>query len=789
MSAKTKKLLVILDAHAILHRAYHALPSFTSPQGEPTGALYGFAAMILKIIRELKPDYLAAAYDLAEPTFRHIAYEKYKAHRPKTDDELVSQFARSRQLLNYFHIPVFELAGFEADDIIGAIVEKNKKEKNLEIIIASGDLDTLQLVEGEKIKVYTLRKGNQEVIYDEEEVVKRFGFKPEFLPDFKGLKGDPSDNIPGISGIGDKTATELVGKFGRLENILLLAKENPEKLKLAGVKERIIEKLVSGEEEAVFSKILASIRKDAPVDFDFSKARWKEFDREKLEKFFREIGFVSLISRLPATPERSDSPGAGAGESDISEKPDSKILKKLAIAAWLLDSRRTNLSFQDILQITGAKNSDEAMARLEEELNNFGLAKVFKEIELPFSDVLDEMAKNGILIDVSFLKELALKYGRHLEKLTDEICDLAGEKFNVNSTGELRRILFEKLKLATKNIRKTGGGLISTKLSELLKLKDRHPIIAKILDYREAAKLKSTYLDVLPALTGSDGRLRSTFLQTGTVTGRLSSREPNLQNIPVRTELGREIRRAFYAPKGRLILAADYSQIELRIAAVLSGDQKMKDAFLAGKDIHALTASEIFNVSLDEVQPEMRRRAKVINFGILYGMGSRSLSENLTVSQDEADLYIQEYFHDFAGVNEFIQKTITEAREKGYVQTLFERKRFLPEINSQIFSIRSEAERMAVNAVIQGTAADIMKLAMIRINELMKRDSQLKDGVKMILQIHDELLFEVDEKALAAAAPKIKEIMEGILKTDIPIKVELSFGPNWADLESLTANS
>ncbi|MEK7599243.1 MAG: DNA polymerase [Patescibacteria group bacterium] len=781
MAAKTKKeLLVILDAHAILHRAFHALPSFTSPQGEPTGALYGFAAMLLKIIRELKPDYLAAAYDLAEPTFRHIAYEKYKAQRPKTDDELVGQFNRSRQLLDYFHIPVFELAGFEADDIIGAIAEKNKKEKNLEIVIASGDLDTLQLVQGEKIKVYTLRKGNEEAIYDEEEVVKRFGFKPELLPDFKGLKGDPSDNIPGVSGIGDKTATELICKFGRLENILQLAKENPEKLKSAGIKERIIEKLVSGEEEAVFSKTLASIRRDVPIDFDFNKARWQEFEREKLEKFFREIGFVSLIARLP---------GASAGEPNVSEKPDSKILKKLAIAAWLLDSRRADLSFQEILQITGAKNSGEAMVRLQEELNKLGLAKVFKEIELPLADVLDEMAKNGILIDISFLKELALKYGRHLEKLTDEIYGLAGEKFNVNSTRELRRVLFEKLKLAVKGIRKTGGGFASTKFSELLKLKDQHPIIAKILEYREEAKLKSTYLDVLPQLAGSDGRLRSTFLQTGTVTGRLSSREPNLQNIPIRTELGREIRRAFYAPKGRVILAADYSQIELRVAAILSGDQKMKDAFLAGKDIHTLAASEIFNVSLNEVMPEMRRRAKVINFGILYGMGSRSLSENLGVSQDEADLYIQEYFHDFAGVNEFIQKTISETREKGYAQTLFGRKRFLPEINSQIFPIRSEAERMAVNAVIQGTAADIMKLAMIGINELFKRDPELKDDVKIILQIHDELLFEADKKIVAAAAPKIKEIMEGVLKTDIPIKIELSSGPNWAELKELPQKS
>ena len=773
---KANKLLVILDAHAILHRAYHALPHFTSPKGEPTGALYGFTAMLLKIIRELKPDYLAAAYDVAEPTFRHIAYEKYKATRAKTDDELIPQFDRSKEILKAFGVPVYGEPRFEADDIIGTVVDKNKKTKNLDIVIASGDLDTLQLVSGDKVRVYTLRKGNEEMIYDEKEVEKRYGFGPELVPDYKGLVGDPSDNIPGIKGIGEKIAGLLIQKFGSVEKIMEIAKNEPEKLKSAGVKERAIKLLAEGEEEALFSKTLATIRLDAPIKFEFKKMEWSGFDKAELEKTFRELGFNSLLGRIPGSE--------GVVTKIEKTATDPKLAKKIEIAFWLLDSRRINVSSDEVLKIIGASSVESAYKKLSAELEKSGLAKIFKEIEEPLTGVLAQMQKEGILLDAKLLKNLSKKYQQELDVLTSEIHKIAGEEFNINSTKEMRRILFEKLKLDTKKIKKTGGGEKSTRFSELLKLKGLNPIIDAILKYRELAKLKSTYVDALPELVGEDGRIHTTFLQTGTATGRLASRDPNLQNIPIRTELGREVRAAFTAPKGKAILTADYSQIELRIAAILSGDKKMKEAFIEGKDIHTMTASEVFNTPEKKVTSEMRRRAKVINFGILYGMGKRALAENLGISQDEAELYIREYFSDFEGIRSYAERVKNDARRKGYVETMFGRKRFLPEINSPMQFMRSEAERMAVNSPIQGTAADIIKKAMIKIQDMIEKDFGAKK-LKMILQIHDELLFEAEAGALKEAARRVKDIMEGVLKTDIPIKVELSYGPNWSELEKL----
>ncbi|MEK7566663.1 MAG: DNA polymerase [Patescibacteria group bacterium] len=775
MPDKNKKLLVILDAHAILHRAYHALPHFTSPKGEPTGALYGFTAMLLKIIRELKPDYLAAAYDLAEPTFRHIAYEKYKATRAKTDDELIPQFNRSKEILKAFHVPVYEEPGFEADDIIGTAVEKNKSVKDIDIMIASGDLDTLQLVSGDRVRVYTLKKGNEEAIYNEKEVEKRYGFGPELVPDYKGLVGDPSDNIPGIKGIGEKTAKDLICKFGPLETILDLAKNNSEKLKKSGTKERIVKLLADGEEEALFSKTLATIRRDAPIKFDFQKATWQNFNRSSLESIFRELGFISFLARIP---------GERPAENDGALDAEPEMRRKIEVAFWLLDSRRINVGYEEILKITGARDAEDVYKKLLAELENTRLGNLFKEIELPLIRVLDKMQKNGIAIDVKLLRGLSKKNDKELVRLTAKIHEIAGEKFNINSTKEMRRILFEKLGLDAKRIKKTGGGEKSTRFSELLKLKGLNPIVDAILKYRELAKLKSTYVDALPALAGTDGRIHTTFLQTGTATGRLASRDPNLQNIPIRTELGREVRAAFFAPKGKMILTADYSQIELRVAAILSGDEKMKKAFSEGKDIHAMTASEIFNVDAKDVTPEMRRRAKIINFGILYGMGKQALAENLGIGQDEAELYIQEYFKDFEGVKSYTRKVADKARDKGYVQTMFGRKRYLPEINSPAHFMQAEAERMAVNAPIQGTAADMIKTAMIRINDMTEKDPAMR-GLAMLLQIHDELLFEVEKDIMEEAAAKIKKIMEGVLESDVPIKVELNAGPNWAELKKL----
>ncbi|MCH7882825.1 hypothetical protein IIA95_00160 [Patescibacteria group bacterium] len=772
-----KKLLVILDAHAILHRAYHALPSFTSPKGESTGALYGFSSMLLRIIREFKPDYIVAAYDLAEPTFRHIAYEKYKAKRPKVEEELISQFDRSREILKFFHIPVYEKAGFEADDVIGTVVEKNKKEKNIDIMIASGDLDTLQLVSGKKVQVYTLRKGSEEAIYDEKAVLDRFGFGPELLPDFKGLQGDPSDNIPGVRGIGEKTAKELIKKFGTLENILKLAKENPEKLKASGIKERIINLLVEGEEEALFSKILGLIRRDAPISFHVKEAQWKSFDREKLEAFFRELGFFSLLSRLPD--------GGEGAKSSFKEKIDPKLEKKLSVAAWLLDSRRINITPEEVFHITNTKTTKEAFAWLESELKKEGLKTFFDDIELPLIDILDEMQRTGILIDIPLLKKLSKKYEEEISTLEKKIWKLAGTEFTMNSPKQLSEVLYNRLKINVKGIRKTGTGARSTSFPELKKLKGAHPIIEFIIQYRELAKLKSTYIDALPVLADGASRLHTTFNQAGTVTGRFSSQNPNLQNIPIRTELGRGVRRAFIAPPGHLLLSADYSQIELRIAAILSGDKIMKEAFLKGKDIHQATAAQIFNVEPEKVTSEMRRVAKTINFGILYGMGVRALAENLEISLDEARRFYDEYFQDFSGIKKYIEETKERAQKDGVTKTLFGRRRHFPELQALPEYLRHDYLRMAVNAPIQGTAADIMKMAMIRVYRAIQKDKELAGTIKMVLQIHDELLFEVKKDALEKAARIIKKEMEAVYKNDIPLIVDIRTGANWTDLKGL----
>ena len=739
-----RDILVLIDAHAVLHRAYHALPNFTSPKGEPTGALYGFAAFILKVIRELKPNYIVACYDLPKPTFRHAAYKEYKGKRPKMDDALVPQINRSRDILNAFKIPVYDAPGFEADDILGTIAEQLKtKNQKLKTIIASGDLDTLQLVEDDDVVVYTLSKGIKEsVIYNEDKVKERYGFEPKLLPDYKGLRGDPSDNIMGIRGIGEKSGSELIQKFGDLENLYKKLKKNREDFLKVGIKERIIKLLEENEEEALFSKTLAEIRRDAPIEFSIEESAWKDgFDLEKIKKMFGEFGFNSLISRLPT----------GADE----EIPTNKIPQ--------------GRSLRDLRQ------------ELFERFNGTVPEKLFYEVELPLMEIISDMQKKGILLDVDYLAKLSKEYRAKLKRLEKEIWDFAGEEFNINSPKQLGVIIFEKLGLGIKGLKKTGTGSISTNASELAKLKDSHPIINKILSYREFAKLVSTYIDALPKLAGKDGRLRTTFDQAGTTTGRISSRDPNLQNIPKRTEIGRNIRKAFMADKGFSLIAFDYSQIELRTAAILSNDAKMKEVFKKGGDIHTAVASEVFKVPTSETTSEMRRKAKIINFGIIYGMGINALKANIGCSREEARLFYDEYFKDFNGMAEYVERAKENAREKGYTETLFGRKRYFPEINSPIEYIRKEAERMAVNAPIQGTAADMIKIAMVRAGEKIKKEG-LTDDAFLLVQIHDELLFEINEKAVKKAVPAIIEAMEGAYEGEIHMKVNVSIGKNWGDM-------
>lgn len=773
-----KRTLVLLDAHAILHRAFHALPSFTSPAGMPTGALYGFSAMLIKIIRELKPDFIAACYDLPQPTFRHAAYEAYKGKRPKMDEGLALQINKSRDILRAFNIPIYDAPGFEADDIIGTIVARSKKEKNLKVIIASGDMDTLQLVSGSAVTVYTLKKGIQDtIVYDEAGVKERFGFAPALLPDFKGLKGDPSDNIIGVPGIGDKSATELILKFGSLENIYKVLKKDRKKFLDAGIKPRIVALLEEHEEDALFSKELATIRLDAPASFDIKDAEWgKGYDRAEAEKLFRELGFGSLIVRLPGIAE----------EAKVFSFPaDAQKTKKLAVAFWLLDSRRINAPAEDIVKAMNAKNMEDAETALYGKLSKEGLLDFFTNTEVPLMGILDEMERRGILIDRKILTRFSKKYEKEMIGLEKRICRLAGVQFNVSSPKQLSEVLYDKLKISTKGIKKTGGGARSTSFAELQKLLSVHPIVEPILKYRELAKLKSTYLDTLPGLADKDSRIHTTYNQAGTVTGRFSSQNPNLQNIPVKSETGREIRRAFVVPAGWKMLSADYSQIELRIAAVLSGDKIMKEAFLKGKDIHAATASAVFNVPEKEVTKEMRRRAKVINFGILYGMGARSLAENLGVSLDEAKKYLEEYFEDFSGVKKYIDETKDAAKSAGFVKTLFGRKRYFPELRNLPEYLHHEFLRMAVNAPIQGTAADIMKIAMVRVYRALREDPAMAQNARMILQIHDELIFEVKDEYVTQAAHIIKREMESAYKNEIPLTADLKAGANWADMEKI----
>ncbi len=727
--------MVLIDSHAVLHRAFHALPNFTSSSGEPTGALYGFSAFLLKIIRELEPDYLAACYDLPEPTFRHAAYENYKAKRPKMDDLLVRQINRSRDILKAFNIPIYDASGFEADDILGTIVENLKSQiSNLKIIVASGDLDTLQLVDDNNVVVYTLSKGVKEAItYDEDAVKKRFGFSPELMPDFKGLKGDPSDNIIGVPGIGDKTASELIQKFGNLENLYKKIKKEKKFLEKEEIKPRVIKILEENEEEAMFSKGLAEIRKDAPINFSLEDSAWKKtYSEAEIKKIFNELGFKSLVERLPNKE----------GPLQVAKDPPSQLLERL---------------------------------------KGLVTEKFFNDVEAPLAGILKEMQERGVMLDINYLKGLSKEYNKKLDKLEKEILVLAGEKFNVNSPQQISRILFEKLGIQNKKLKKTKTGIFSTNISELKKLKDTHPIIDKIISHREFAKLVSTYIDALPQLTDKDNRLHTTFDQAGTITGRISSKEPNLQNIPKRTELGRNIRRAFIADKGFQFVAFDYSQIELRVLAILSKDLKLAEVFRKGEDVHNAVASEVFHTKPDQVTSEMRRKAKIINFGIIYGMGVNALKNTIGCSQEEARNFYEEYFAHFRGVAEYLENIKIEARGKGYTETLFARKRFFPEIESPIEHVRKEAERMAVNAPIQGTAADFIKIAMVRINSELEK-KKMKDIVRPLLQIHDELLFEIKEDFVAEAVPEIAKIMEGVYENDVPILVNISIGENWEDM-------
>ena len=786
---KDIKKLVLLDVHAIMHRAYHALPDFATSKGEPTGALYGLVTMLTKIIDELKPDYIGACYDLPKPTYRHEAYKDYKAGRAKTDGDLIEQIKRSRDVFKAFNIPMYDKEGFEADDMLGTIVEIMKDNKNVDIVIASGDMDTLQLVKGEKVRVYTLKKGIKDtIIYDEKAVEERFGFGPKLLPDYKGLRGDPSDNIIGIAGIGEKTATDLIHNFGTIENIYSVLKKDKDQLKKAGVKDRIVGLLEEGEEEAKFSKMLATIRRDAPINFELPKETWREgFDFDKTDGLFTELEFRNLGSRLRKT---MGEPMKLFEADEENEKVDesSKDFKEVALALWVLDSNITTPKLEDIFNRTSAKNLSDAKKLLLADIEKKNLNKIYKEIELPLIPVVDSMEKWGIKIDKKYLENLSKKYHKELELLQKQITDMAGMEFNISSPKQLGEVLFEKLELKLKNHKKTSTGVLSTKESELEKLVDAHPIIPKILEYREFSKLLGTYIDAISPLLDKNDRLHTTLLQAGTTTGRMSSHNPNIQNIPMRSELGKNIRKAFIAEAGFKIVSFDYSQIELRIAAFLSQDEKLMAIFKSGEDVHRAVAAQVFKVSESDVTSEMRSKAKTINFGILFGMGVTALQTQLKCTRAEAQQFYNDYFATFTGLAQYLDNVKSEAGRNAYTTTYFGRRRYFEGLKSKIPYVRAMAERMAINAPIQGTEADIIKLAMVNIYKWIEKE-KLEEDVRMLLQVHDELVFEIKESKVKSVVPKIKEIMEGV---DIPedrdkivAVANAEVGENWLEMSEV----
>ncbi len=796
MSSKnSKKRLILLDAHAIIHRAYHALPDFANSRGEPTGALYGIAAMLMKIVADLKPDYIVACYDLPQKTFRHEAYKDYKAGRAKADDNLVAQIISSRKIFEAFDIPIYDAVGFEADDILGTIVEQTKSDKELEIVIASGDMDTLQLIEGTRVKVFTLKKGiNDTILYDEDAVKARFGFVPKLLPDYKGLRGDTSDNIIGIAGIGEKTATELIGNFGTIENLYKKLKKDQESFVTLGIKPRMIELLKNGEEEALFSKTLATIRRDAPIIFKLPSDTFRNaIDLKKIEDLFRDLEFRSLLSRLNTVFGGKNAATETYAEAEKTlENIDENEFKKISIALWIINSELSNITVDDISHYGGAKTFEDGCKKILADIKERNLTYVYESIELPIMPMIDSMEKYGITVDPKKMQVLSDEGHKQLSAIEKNIWNYAGREFNINSPKQLGEIIFDELKIVSDTgarMKKTDGGARSTRESELLKLQGVHPIIDDILLYRELSKLLFTYIDPLPALIQSDGRVHATFTQAGTTTGRFSSANPNLQNIPIKNELAHKIREAFVAPAGFKFIAFDYSQIELRVAALMSQDEYLINTFVEGRDIHSSVAQKVFGVSEKEVTNEMRRKAKVINFGILYGMGVTALQQNLGTTRKEAQEFYDNYFASFPKIAEYTDATVDFAKKNYYTETLFGRRRYFPMLRSPLPFLRASAERQAGNAPLQGTAADLIKIAIKKADEAL-RSAGLVDKAHLVLQVHDELVYEVDEDAVSKVSEIVEIAMQDVLPAEflggrkpVPLEVHVSVGQNWGELK------
>lgn len=796
---KQLKRIVLIDAHALIHRAYHALPGFASSKGEPTGALYGLSTMMMRAIDELKPDALYACFDLPKPTFRHIAYDAYKGTRKQTDDTLISQLIRAKDVFDAFGIPRFELEGFEADDLIGTLVEKLETQKDVEIIIVSGDMDTMQLIDGTKVRVYTLKKGIQETqMFDEKKVFERYSFGPDQIPDYKGLAGDPSDNIPGIKGIGEKTATELLTNFGTIEKMYKALKKDRQSFLDKGIKERIVKLLEEGEEEALFSKTLATIRLDAPIETpDISKSWFDGYVPEKLSTLFDTLEFRSLkpkaldlgkekpqVEKSSLKKEKIALPKSPKKEATYENTHE---FKEAQAILFLLDSDKTDPSLEEIFAYTKADTLSDAIVFLQNELSREKtLLELYENVDKPLIPLVEEMEKVGIKIDVPYFESLSKKYHAELDLLEKEIWKLAGREFLITSPKQLGEVLYDELHLGEK-IKKTAGGARSTNADMLESLKEHHPIIEKILNYREIQKLVSTYIDPLPKFVDSEDRVHTHYLHTGAATGRFASKDPALQNIPIKTDHGMAIRKGFVARDGFTLLSCDYSQIELRCAAILSGDKYLLETFKKGEDSHASVAARVFSVPMNEVSKDQRRVAKVLNFGILYGMGVNALKVNLQSDRKSAQEFYDAYKATFPTLMSYLEDVKVQARKNGYTETLFGRRRQLKMMRSPLPFIRAQGERMAINAPIQGTNADIMRIALIDIVQVLKKEG-LEAFIHPLLQIHDEFIFEVKDGYIEKAKEIIVPTMEDVLvkhkkeSAIIPILVSAESGITWGDL-------
>lgn len=874
----------LIDGNSYVYRAFYAIKSLSSSQGMPTNAIYGFTTMLLKIIREKRPDNLIISFDSPVPTERHKIYKEYKAQRPETPEDLLEQLPHIRKVISSFKIEVFEVPGYEADDVLGTIARK-AADRGIDVFIVTGDKDMLQLVD-ERIKVYDPMKDR---ILDEEFVRRRYGVGPAKVTDFMALTGDPVDNIPGIKGVGEKTAKELLAEFEDIEDMLNHTERiGKKKLRL----------LVSENADIVrLSKRLVTLDTSVPVDIEMEKTKLREPDWPALLLLFREFEFSSLAKRIPSeasgdvqfemavsrdkvkeiaasikesyaleieatsknplrgslvgialsvekgrgfyipishaypeVPEQLHKRDVLADLKRVFEdekivkighnlKYDIMVLKQegirvkgrlcdVMVASYLMNPHKMNHSLEEValehlsyrkqtLEEVLKKKRSFAEVPLEEasvfatenahiclELSEVlfesvrenALGTVYDDIEMPLIYVLADMEEAGVKIDLQKLSMISAELEKELDGIQKRIYFLAGEDFNINSPKQLSRILFQNLGLQPKKKIKTG---YSTEMGVLEDLAESHELPREILTYRTFNKLKTTYINVLPKLINhKTGRIHTSFNQTVTATGRLSSSDPNLQNIPVRGEWGRRMRETFIADEDNLLLSADYSQIELRILAHLSQDMGLAEAFRNNHDIHARTASEIFRITAEAVAPEMRRIAKTVNFGIIYGISPFGLSETLNITREEARSYIDQYFQRHPGVKNYIEKTIEDTKQKGYVTTLFGRRRAIPEIMSRNTTVRQQGERLAINSPIQGTAADIIKIAMVHI---WKRFNERGLKTRMILQVHDELLFEVPETEREIVAGIVKREMEGVLTLSVPLLVDMHYGKNWAE--------